>query len=287
MTKKRENIIPTGVLLIIGGKENKGGDKVKDKETPSDFKRLEILKTLVELTKKEDPVIEVVTSASGEGEASFQDYKEAFGELGITKLGRIHHNERREVLQDDAETRIVQADAVFLAGGDQLKYTSLYGGTPFLVHLKERYVYGHLVIGGTSAGAMAMSTPMIYAGNDEVQEIGGEVKITTGLEFLRDVCVDTHFINRGRFVRMAQVIMTNPTCVGIGIGEDTALIVRNGVECKVLGSGLIIVMEGFEIKDANIDDFLNKKPISVRDLKVHILSDGNTYCIPQNNPPHV
>lgn len=287
MAKRKENIIPTGVLLIIGGKENKGEDEVKGRETPSDFKRLEILQKFVELTKKNDPVIEVITSASGEWEASFNDYKDAFGSLGINNIGHIHHNERHEVLQDDLGERITKADAIFLAGGDQLKYTALYGGTPFLVQLKERYVYDHLVIGGTSAGAMSMSTPMIYAGNDEVQEIGGEVKITTGLEFLRDVCIDTHFINRGRFVRMAQVIMTNPTCIGIGIGEDTALIVRNGLDGEVVGTGLIIVMEGFEIRDANIDDFLNKKPISVRDLKVHILSVGNTYCIPHNNPPHV
>jgi cyanophycinase len=287
MAKKKENIIPTGTLLIVGGKENKGEEEVKDKETPSDFKRLEILKEFIKLTKKKDPVIEVVTTASTEGEESFNDYKKAFDELKITNVGHIHHNEREEVLKSDVSERINNADAIFFAGGDQLKYTALYGGTPFLVQLKERYVNDRIVIGGTSAGAMAMSTPMIYAGNDEVQEIGGEIKITTGLEFLRDVCIDTHFINRGRFVRMAQVIMTNPTCIGIGIGEDTAIAVRNGLDAEVVGSGLVIVMEGFEIKKADIDGFLDKKPFSVHDLKVHILSSGNTYSIPQHNPPHV
>jgi cyanophycinase len=144
-----------------------------------------------------------------------------------------------------------------------------------------------LVIAGTSAGAMALSTPMMFAGNDEVQEIGGEIKITTGLEFIKDVCVDTHFTNRGRFIRMAQVVMTNPNCIGIGIGEDTGLVVRKGLEGEVIGSGLIIIIEGFHIGETNVNDFLDKKPIVIRDLKVHILASGSTYHIPQYNPPHV
>ena len=142
------------------------------------------------------------------------------------------------------------------------------------------------MIGGTSAGAMAMSTPMIYAGNKDKQQITGEIKVTTGLEFLKDVCIDTHFVNRGRFVRLAQVIATNPTCIGIGIEEDTAIIVKSGTEADVIGSGTIIIFEGYEITETNIADFGSKKPVSIRNLKVHILSSGDKYTIPQCNPPH-
>ena len=133
---------------------------------------------------------------------------------------------------------------------------------------------------------MALSTPMIYAGNKEVQQISGEIKITTGLEFLKDVCIDTHFVDRSRFVRMAQVVETNPTCIGIGIEEDTAIIVRNGTETEVIGSGMVIIIDGFHIREANIDEFTERKVMSVRDLKVHILGRGNKYEIPQCNPPH-
>jgi cyanophycinase len=87
------------------------------------------------------------------------------------------------------------------------------------------------------------------------QQISGQVKIAPGLKFLKDVCIDTHFVDRGRFVRMAQVIATNPTCIGLGIEEDTALIVRNGIETEVIGSGIVIVIEGFHIKDSNILNF--------------------------------
>jgi cyanophycinase len=189
-------------------------------------------------------------------------------------------------LDDNLTKRVEEADAFFFTGGDQLKLTSTYGGTIFLTELKNRYIKERIIIGGTSAGAMAMSTPMIYAGNKDVQQIGGEIKITTGLEFLKDVCIDTHFVDRGRFVRMAQVIETNPTCIGLGIEEDTAVIVRNGSETEVIGSGMVIVIDGFHIREANIEEFTEKKVMSVRDLKVHILGKGQRYSIPQNNPPH-
>jgi cyanophycinase len=280
--------VPVGTLLIIGGAENKGEDEAKKKQTPDDFERLEILKTFIRLTEKEDPVLEVVTTASSEGEESFEDYRKAFEELKISNLGHIHHSSHKEMMSDDKLIdRLRAADGIFFAGGDQLKYTSIYGGTTFLTLLKERYIYERIVIAGTSAGAMALSTPMIYAGNDEVQELGGMIKVTTGLEFLKDVCIDTHFVHRGRFVRMAQVVVTNPSCIGMGIEEDTAVIVRNGLDTEVIGTGTIIIMEGFEISEASIENFTSKKPITIRDLKMHILSSGDRYKIPQNNPPHI
>lgn len=280
--------VPRGVLLIIGGAENKGEGEAKKKQTPSDFERLQVLKTFIALTGKENPVIEVFTSASSQGDESFEDYKKAFEELKISNLGHVHHNSRKEVIEDTALLdRMEKADGIFLAGGDQLKYTFKYGGTPFLTRLKERYIYEDVVVAGTSAGAMAMSTPMIYAGNSEVQEIGGMIKVTTGLEFLKDVCIDTHFVQRGRFVRMAQVVFTNPTCIGMGIEEDTAIIVRNGLDVEVIGTGTIIILDGHEISEGNIADFTSDKPVSIRDLRMHILSDGNKYKIIQSNPPHV
>jgi cyanophycinase len=194
---------------------------------------------------------------------------------------------RREVLEDTSlETQVEDADAFFFSGGDQLLLVSLYGGTSFLTRLKERYINEKIVIGGTSAGAMAMSTPMIYAGSKEVQELAGEIKVTTGLEFMKDVCIDTHFVHRGRFIRLAQVIATNPTCIGVGIEEDTAIIVRNGLDAEIIGSGTVIIFEGYRISQTNIDEFGSKKLITIRDLNVHILSKGDKYDIKHINPPH-
>ena len=231
------------------------------------------MNSFTSLINKKNASIAVITTASSQGPEMFGDYKKAFGQLGVQNLEHIHHNTREELLKDDAAERIKNAGAVFFSGGDQLRLTTIYGGSNLLFALKQKYIHEKIVIGGTSAGAMAMSTPMIYAGNQDVQQISGEIKITTGLEFLNDVCIDTHFVDRGRFVRMAQVIATNPTCIGIGIEEDTALIVKNGIEAEVCGSGIVIVIEGNEI--------------SIRNLKVHLLSKGDTFNIPQSNPPHI
>jgi cyanophycinase len=278
--------VPSGTLVIIGGNENKGENEPENIEKPADFIKLKVLETFKKQIPKKDPVVEVITTSSGEGAEMFKDYVKVFEQIGITGIGHIHHNNRKEVLDDDLSERIKKADAFFFSGGDQLKLTAYYGGTAFLMQLKERYIKDKVVIAGTSAGAMALSTPMIYAGNQEVQEKGGAIKITTGLEFLRDVCIDTHFVHRGRFVRMAQVIITNPTCIGVGIEEDTAVVVHSGVNAEVVGTGLVIIIEGFEIVQANIEDFTEEKPIKARNLKVHLLSDGDVYEIPQLNPPH-
>ena len=294
MAKKNGNScpIPKGVLIIIGGAEEKTLEKAEQaaeekRKQDSDHERHEVLKTVVDMiSRKESPLIEVVTTASGDPEGSFSDYKKIFGELGLRRVHHIHHNSRGEVLDDKLAKRVEEADAFFFTGGDQLKLTSIYGGTQFLIDLKNRYITDSVIIAGTSAGAMALSTPMIYAGNKEVQQITGEIKITTGLEFLKDVCIDTHFVDRGRFVRMAQVVETNPSCIGIGIEEDTAIVVRNGVDGEVIGSGLVIVVDGFHIRETNIEEFTSQKVMAVRDLKVHILSRGHKYLIPQLNPPH-
>ena len=278
--------VPQGTLVIIGGKENKGEDAPEDKKKPADFIKLQVLEAFKTATHKREPVIEVITTASGEGAESFQQYQRVFEKIGVTSVGHIHHQSREEVMLDPMLDRLKNADGIFFSGGDQLKLTGFYGGTDFLNFLKLRYINDKLAVGGTSAGAMAMSTPMIYAGNEEVQELGGEIKLTTGLEFLKDVCVDTHFVHRGRFVRMAQVVITNPTCIGIGIEEDTAVVVKDGVEMQVVGTGLVIIIEGFEIRSSSIKEFSEDKPVTARDLRVHLLADGDTYMIPQVNPPH-
>jgi cyanophycinase len=278
--------LPNGVLLIIGGKESKEDGEPENKETPENFIAQEILKKFIELIGKQNPVVEVITTASSQGDEAFNDYQKVFSELGVSKIGHIHHKSRAEVLADNLEERVAAADGLFFSGGDQLLLASLYGGTTFLKTVKDRYINDRIVIAGTSAGAMAMSTPMIYAGSKEVEELAGEIKVTTGLEFLKDVCVDTHFVHRGRFIRLAQVIATNPTCIGIGIEEDTAIVVRNGVEAEVIGSGTIIVIEGYHISETNVADFGSKKPITIRDLRVHILSTGDSYEIEVLNPPH-
>ncbi len=287
MDNQQECPAPKGIIMLIGGRESKGDGHAPDRKTPAGYVPSEVLKAFAGLTGKKFATIQVITSGSEEAESMFAEYKKAFDDLGHRAVTQIHHRTRGEALEDgELMQKADNADAFFFAGGDQLMLTSIYGGTPFLTALKHRYISGPVVVGGTSAGAMALSTPMIYAGDQEVQEVSGEIKVTTGLEFLKDVCVDTHFVHRSRFVRLAQVIATNPGATGIGIEEDTAVIVRNGQEAEVLGSGTVIIIRGFAIVLANMKHFVEKKPVSVRNLQVDILAPGDTFHIEQPNPPH-
>jgi cyanophycinase len=287
MTKEVANScpIPAGILLIIGGGESRT-EGPENHMAPQGYNKLDVLKTFAELLHRKEPVVEVITSASMDGAESIRKYRQLFKKLGIENVQHIHHKTRKEVLDDDLEQRVKDADGFFFAGGDQLLLTALYGGTTFLTNLKEKYINNKIVVAGTSAGAMALSTPMIYSGSKEEEQITSEIKVTTGLEFMKDACIDTHFVHRGRLVRLAQVIATNPTSIGMGIDEDTAVIVRGGSEAEVRGSGVVIILEGFGISFTNVNGKPEEPPISMRDLKLHILAPHDTYKIPQVNPPH-
>lgn len=270
---QQENACPTpsGKLMSIGGG--------KEREA--------ILKYYVELIKVENPVIELVTSAgSVDVEDTYREYREIFEKHIACTVNHIHHDRREDIQAEEVEQRIKAADAVFIAGGDQLKLTSIYGGTGFLFLLKHRYIYDGLLVGGTSAGAMVLSTPMIFAGTGADEMIAGQVKITTGFEFLRDVCIDTHFVARGRVTRLAQVVATNLSTIGWGIEEDTAVIVENGTDARVVGKGVVLILDGKESFGNNITKFDKDQAISIRNMKMSILPKGERFDIHQMNPPH-
>ena len=126
---------------------------------------------------------------------------------------------------------------------------------------------------------MAMSNTMIYEGNAAKAHLKGEVKITTGLAFMDNVIFDSHFERRGRFGRLAQAIATNPSCIGIGLGEDTGMIITDGNKMEAIGSGLVIIVDGHEIRHSNIADIPEGNPISVENLKVHFCEAGNGYLV--------
>jgi len=285
-----ESPVPNGILLLVGGAEDKGKpiEEGDSKTKLADYVDMDVMKTFVRLTGKTDPHIEVIVTASGEPEGTEEDYRELFKKLKCNNVGYINDIDRLTVHNSPYLDRIKAADAIYFSGGDQLKLTSMYGGTLFLAILKQRYVYDGLVLGGTSAGAMAMSTPMIYMSSSSSQGdvLKGEVKITTGLEFMQNVAVDTHFITRGRFVRLAQVVATNPSCLAMGIEEDTGVIVRNGREAEVVGNGAVIIIDGHTSKHTNISQISAHQAVSIDNLTVHILVKGDRYTLPQYNLQH-
>ncbi len=143
----------------------------------------------------------------------------------------------------------------------------------------ESFGIRFLRIAGTSAGAMAMSQTMIYQGNSTRALHKGEVKITTGFGLLQNVIIDSHFIARGRFGRLTQAVASNPSCIGIGLGEDTGILVYDGDNFEVIGSGLVLIFDGHEIKHNNISDLPEGTPISIEHMVVHALAKGDKYQI--------
>ncbi|QNF35173.1 cyanophycinase [Adhaeribacter swui] len=273
---------PKGILIAIGGKENKGQEPAENSELGNNenFITLGILNCFKTELKRENPLIGIIPTASSVPEESANDYLKAFKKLDLTNVQVIDIRCREDASKEEFLKLAEQVDGIMFTGGDQLRLTAIFGGTEFLNILKFRYTYDNIVIAGTSAGAMAMSTPMIYEGpTNGGGFLKGEVRITTGLEFLKDIAIDTHFIARGRIVRMTQAIATNPGCIGIGLEEDTGIIVREGRNLEVIGSGLIVIVDGHQSTETNVHLVDTGAPVTIRNLIVHMLGQGDQYQI--------
>lgn len=273
---------PKGKLIAIGGAEDKGTDLEIGEihRNNLNFFELGILRRVVEEAGGVNSRIEVITTASTIPYEVGENYLNAFGKIGCTNIGLLHIRNRQDAMNDEYIERIRHCDAVMFSGGNQLRLSVTDGGTEFLAILKKRYQEeNHFLIAGTSAGAMAMSSTMIYEGNATRAHLKGEVKITTGLGFINSVIIDSHFEKRGRFGRLAQAVAANPGCIGIGLGEDTGMLITEGNKMEAIGSGLVVIVDGHDIMHSNIADIPEGNPISIENLKVHFCEKGNGYLI--------
>jgi len=272
--------IPVGKLIAIGGAEHKGDDMDGDKRTTNlNFFELGILRRIVEEAGGPDARIEVITTASTIPHEVGNNYLDAFGKIGCTNIGELHIRTRTDAMNDESLERVRHCDAVMITGGNQLRLSATFGGTEFLKILHRRYLNDKFLIAGTSAGAMSMSNTMIYEGNATRAHLKGEVKVTTGLGFIDNVIIDSHFEKRGRFGRLAQVVASNPSCIGIGLGEDTGMLITGGNKMEAIGSGLVMIIDGHGIKHSNIADIPEGNPISVENIVVHFCEKGNGFII--------
>jgi cyanophycinase len=270
-----------GYLVSVGGAEDKGTE-FEEGFIPKQhltFFEMGILKTITDLLPGKDSRIEVITTASSIPEEVGDNYLKAFTKLHFDNVGILDIRNRDEANRSEYIQRIKDCACVMFTGGNQLRLTSIFGGTEILDILKDRLENENFVISGTSAGAMAMSTTMIYEGNAALAHLKGEVKITTGLGFVQHVIIDSHFDKRGRFMRLAQAVAANPGAIGIGLGEDTGVIVKEGHLLEAIGSGGVVIIDGRSVGYNNIADVEFDHPISVENLKVHIMEKGNAYDI--------
>ncbi|HXS55521.1 MAG TPA: cyanophycinase [Hanamia sp.] len=274
--------IPQGKLFAIGGAEDKGVDLEKGEMVRNNlnFFELGILRRIVEEAGGPSIRMEVVTTASMIPNEVGENYLNAFGKIGCTNIGLMPIRNRSDAMHEEYIERIKRCDAVMFSGGNQLRLSSTFGGTEFLEIVLRRYTDDkNFVVAGTSAGAMAMSNTMIYEGNATTAHLKSEVKITTGLGLMDDVIFDSHFEKRGRFGRLAQAIAANPSAIGIGLGEDTGMFIKDGNIMEAIGSGLVMIIDGHDIGHSNIADIPDGNPISVENIKVHFCEKGNGYLV--------
>jgi len=273
---------PKGKLMIIGGAIDKGSftetNFEKQVENNLNFFETGILKRIINESKhKEDSQIEIVTTASKIPREVGEEYARAFKYLGAKNVEVLHIEKREQALAQDNYERIKSSDVVMFTGGDQLRLTSILGGTPMHDLILNKYENEEFVYAGTSAGAAAASQSMIYQGSSSEALLKGEIKITSGLGLIDDVVIDTHFVQRGRIGRLFQAVVGNPKTLGIGLGEDTGLLITGGVNMEALGSGLVILVDGRNISDTNLTQVELGKPISIKNLVVHVMSQRDQY----------
>lgn len=280
--------IPKGKLISVGGSEDKGTgvDPLFEQHAHLKFFEFGILKRILSEMKGVNSTIEVITTASQIPEEVGENYIQAFGKLGCKNVGILHIKKREDALNQEYLERIRKADGVMFTGGNQLRLSMIFGGTEFLKILISRYQHEDFVIAGTSAGAMAMSNTMIYQGSSTGALLKGEVKITTGLALIKDVIIDTHFVTRGRFGRLTQAVAGNPGCIGIGLGEDTGVLIREGNIMEAIGSGLVLIFDGHDIRHSNIADIEEGQPLSIEHMVVHVMASGNFYYLSERKFYH-
>jgi cyanophycinase len=278
---------PKGKLIIIGGAVDKGSftesNFTDNVEKNLNFFEKGILKRIIDESKNgKVSRIEIIPTASKVANEVGPEYAKAFQYLGAENVEVLNIEKREEALSEESYNRIKNADVIFFTGGDQLRLTSIIGGTPMHDLILQKYQEEEFIYVGTSAGAASASKSMIYQGSSHEALLKGEIKVTSGFGLIDHVVVDTHFVQRGRIGRLFQAVVSNPKTLGIGLGEDTGLLITEGNEMEALGSGLVILVDGRNISDTNITDVNIGEPISIKNLVVHVMSKSDKYLLKEH-----
>ncbi len=273
MTERIHREVVGGHLLVIGGAEDKYNER-------------RILKKFLSLAGGEEAQVLIVPVASDYPEFAADVYTQAFRKLGVLNPRVLRATSRQDVFDADADELLDGITGIFMTGGDQMRLTSILGGTNFSQKMRELATQTEIVIAGTSAGAAGMSSSMIVRGESSAFPRKSSVRLSPGLGFLKNIIIDQHFTERGRLSRLITAVAYNPYNLGIGIDENTAMILNNEGLLEVLGEGTATIIDGSEISFNEIAEVEDSKPFSVCGAKIHILRDGLVYDYFGRKPIH-
>ncbi len=262
-----------GTLIPIGGNEDKGNGE--NERYTLEYIQRGILSRVVRESGGIDATIIVIPTASSIPVEVSQNYLKAFNKLGCKNVHIMDIRNREEAENPDFLELMQKANCVMFSGGDQSKIVKYIGGTRLDEIIKDKFENEEFVIAGTSAGAMCMSEEMITGGGVQEAFTKGAVTMGKGMGFIPNFIIDSHFIRRGRFGRLAEAVARFPQRIGIGLAEDTGLVIKNRNNCEVIGSGMVILFDPRKLIHNNQAAVAEGQPMSITNLKTHILANGD------------
>ena len=251
-------------LIPIGGNEKKTANS-------------EIFREMTDCAGGAKARIVVVPTASDTPTERAQDYQELFSAFNPADIQTVHIGERAAADSPALVQLIEESTLLMFSGGDQLRLSSLIGGTPLHQALQERYRRGDCVVAGTSAGAAALPEIMIFQNNRFQPCRKGGLEMTMGLGLINEVVFDTHFVQRSRVSRLVHAVATNPALLGFGIEENTGLLIEDETTARVIGTGTVIVLDGSSIELNNIGFAENRSPFALTNMLYSVLTPGVVY----------
>jgi cyanophycinase len=271
MSESHDREIIGGHLLVIGGAEDKYNER-------------RILKKFLELAGGESAEVLIVPVASDFPEFAADVYTQAFRNLGVANPRVLRATSRQDIVQADVDKLLDGVNGVFMTGGDQMRLVSLLGGTKLAEKLRNIVRDTNVVLAGTSAGAAAMSTSMIVRGEPSSHPHKNAVKLSPGLGFLKNIIIDQHFTERGRISRLITAVSYNPYNLGIGIDENTAIILDGKGVLEVYGQGSATIVDGSQITFNEIAEVADNESFSICGVQFHVLRDGLVYDYLDRHP---
>lgn len=268
-------ITPKGILIAVGGNEDKGIDQSEQYDL--DFVEEGILSQILRESGGRESDVTIITTASSIPVQVGKNYIKAFNRLGCSRVTVMDVRSTIDAKNPLNLKRLSETNCVMFSGGDQRKLVNVIGNTEMHTLLKNRYQNDHFVIAGTSAGAMAMSSVMISGGANDTSMLKGNVSMMEGFGFLPQVIIDSHFINRGRFGRLTEAVALNPSLVGVGLGEDTGVIIKDGKIASTVGSGMVILFDGNHLSHNNVAKLHAGTPISIGNMIVHVMARSDCF----------
>lgn len=251
--------------MAIGGAEDRTSD-------------LEVLRQVFALAPEGNGEVAVIATASRIPDEVLPDYEAAFSRLGASRVHSLSIRDRRQAADADTVRLLEQSGVIFFTGGDQLRLTNVLGGSAAMKAIRNRQKEG-AVVAGTSAGAAAMPGTMIYNGAAADALRKGAVNLTFGLGLVDGMIIDSHFLERGRFTRLMEIGASNPEHLGVGIGEDAAVIIHPHGILEAIGPGHVILIDSRDLASSNIAELSVGEPVAVENMILHALVSGHGFDV--------